>query len=88
MAGDAVPQVYLDAPANQPSGAQFAPRTLVGFDRVTLGVGESRSVTLHVASRAFQYWSVTGNAWKTPAGSRNLHVGFSSRDLATQVSVE
>ena len=81
VAGDAVPQVYLDAPASRPAGVQFAPKTLVAFDRVTLAPGESKELTLDVPLRAFQYWGVTANDWLTPPGSRTLHAGGSSRDL-------
>ena len=50
---DEVPQVYLDAPEMKPQGVQFAPKTLVAFDRLTLQPGEEREVTLEVAPRAF-----------------------------------
>jgi beta-glucosidase len=86
-AGDEVPQVYLDAPERRPEGAQFAPRTLAAFDRVSLGPDEEKTVTLTVAPRAFEYWSVAKNAWETPAGSRKLWVGASSRDLKLSANV-
>ena len=81
VAGDEVPQVYLEAPANKPQGVQFAPKTLVAFDRVTLQPGEERDVTLEIAPRAFQYWSVEKKAWVRPEGSRTLRAGASSGDL-------
>ncbi len=79
--GDEVPQVYLAAPATKPAGAQFAPRTLVAFERITLDAGEEREVAMHVAPRAFQYWSTTTSHWVKPAGARTLLVGTSSRTL-------
>ncbi len=79
--GDEVPQVYLNAPSTKPAGAQFAPRTLVAFDRVSLEPGEEREVTMHVAPRAFQYWSVEKKQWIKPSGQRTLMVGDSSRNL-------
>lgn len=87
VSGDAVPQVYVDAPAEKPAGAQFAPRILAGFDRITLAPGESKTVTIQVPQRSLQYWAAQENAWKTPAGSRTLHIGFSSRDLALSASL-
>ena len=83
MAGDAVPELYLDAPASKPAGAQFAPKTLVAFDRVALAAGETKTVMLPIAPRAFEYWAVTGDSgkWATPNGARTLHLGASSRDL-------
>jgi beta-glucosidase len=87
VAGDEVPQVYLDAPGSAIAGVQFAPQTLVAFDRLELAAGETKTVTLHVARRAFEYWSVDKNAWVKPAGERTLHVGASSRDLRLKAEV-
>ena len=80
VAGDEVPQVYLDAPAQQPDGVQFAPKTLAAFDRVTLAPGESRDVTMHVAPRSLEYWSVAETKW-VRAAAREVRVGSSSREL-------
>lgn len=88
VAGDEVAQVYLDAPADQPVGAQFAPKTLVAFDRVTLLPGESRELTMHVPARSFEYWSAPQNRWLRPAGTRTLRTGASSRDLPLQVALQ
>lgn len=79
--GDEVVQVYLDAPATHPAEADFAPRKLVAFDRITLAVGEEKAVGLHVLPRQLQYWSATGHRWVTPPGPRTVSVGASSRDL-------
>jgi beta-glucosidase len=81
VAGDEVPQAYLDAPQNKPQGVQFAPKTLVAFDRLTLQPGEERGVTLEVAPRAFEYWSTEKKTWVRPAGSRTIRIGSSSQDL-------
>jgi beta-glucosidase len=86
VAGDEVPQVYLDAPSAI-AGVQFAPQTLAAFDRVTLAAGEERTVTLKVAARAFEYWSVEKDAWVKPEGARTLRVGASSRDLKLSAEV-
>jgi beta-glucosidase len=87
--GDEVPQVYLGAPENPPSGAQFAVRTLAGFDRIGLEPGESRQVEIHVPLRQLQYWSDAANGWKIAAGSRIVFVGASSRDfrLREQITI-
>ena len=82
VASDEVPQVYLDAPEkSQDNSAQFAVRALVAFDRVHLSAGETKVLTLHVPSRAFEYWSAEANRWVRVEGQRKLHVGTSSRDL-------
>ncbi len=85
VGGDEVPQIYLDAPAHPPAGAQFAPRTLAAFSRVTLGPGETRVVKMHVAARALQYWSVAENRW-VKATPRRVNAGASERDLRLAVN--
>ena len=80
VSGDEVPQVYIDAPEQRPEGVQFAVRTLAAFERITLHSGEMKRVSLHVAPRSLEYWSVAENRWVW-AGSRLIRVGPSSRDL-------
>lgn len=87
MAGDEVPQVYLDAPKAAIAGVQFAPRTLAAFDRIALAPGEEETVELTVAPRAFEYWSTAKNAWVHTHGERALHVGASERDLKLEATV-
>ena len=87
VAGDEVPQVYLEAPTNRPAGVQFAERKLVAFDRLTLKPDESREVTLRIEPRQFQYWSTSTNAWVLPPGSRTLKAGSSSRDLKLEATI-
>jgi beta-glucosidase len=82
MAGDEVPQVYLDAPEkSQGHSVQFAVRALVAFDRIHLNSGETKAFTLHVSSRSLEYWSTEANQWVRTVGPRKLYVGASSRDL-------
>jgi beta-glucosidase len=86
-ADDVVPQVYLEAPAERPEGIAFAPRTLAGFERVHLAPGTSSEVDIHLAARAFQYWSDKDQRWRSPAGARTLQVGFSERDIAASATL-
>ena len=88
LAGDAVPQIYLEAPKTKPEGAQFAPKTLAAFDRITLAPGEEREVILGIDPRAFQYWSTSTKMWMTPAGKRTVLAGSSSRDLPLSAEVK
>lgn len=87
VAGDEVPQVYLDAPQKAPEGAQFAVRALGGFDRIHLQAGESQTVKLHIPRRCLQYWSTAQNQWVAALGARKLEVGASARDLRLQAKV-
>lgn len=87
VVGDEVPQVYLGAPSDQPAGVQLAVHALAGFDRITLSPGESRTVSLHLPLRRFQYWSAASKRWTTATGSRTVYVGASSRDLRLEALV-
>jgi beta-glucosidase len=84
VAGDEVVQLYLGAPQSAPAGVQFAPRALAGFERVHLGAGESRRVTLHAPARTLQYWSSERETWVTAGGARTVYIGASERDLRLQ----
>ena len=88
VASDEVPQVYLGAPDNLPSGVQFPVRALVAFDRVHFAPGESRTIQLHVAPRQLQYWSTADQKWETAPGPRTVSVGASSRDLRLHQSID
>jgi beta-glucosidase len=85
---DEVPQVYLGAPSEIPTGVQFPVRALVAFDRIHLAAGEAKTVTLHVAPRQLQYWSTKEGKWVTATGKRTVSVGASSRDLRVGQSID
>ncbi|WP_432181587.1 beta-glucosidase [Streptomyces sp. NBC_00063] len=78
VAGDTVPQVYLGAPQNPPTGVRFAPTALAGYDRVHLEAGQTRTVTLHVPTRQLQYWSTAERAWTTATGPRTVILATSA----------
>jgi beta-glucosidase len=88
--GDEVAQVYVDKPAHPPAGVQFADDILAGFERVSLAPCESKQVVIHVPRRQFQYWSTAQSQWLTPAGTRTIWVGGSSRDrrLESRITVK
>ncbi len=85
-AGEAVPQVYLGAPASTPPGAAFAPRALAAYTRISLRPGESRVVTLTVPARQLQYWQ-DARGWVTAPGQRRLYVGGDERSSALAATV-
>ena len=87
MASDEVPQVYLGAPSEVPSGVQFPVRALVAFRRIHLNPGESKTITLHVQLRQMQYWSTAKTEWVKASGKREVSVGASSRDLRLHQTV-
>lgn len=84
VAGDEVPQVYLLAPAMPEPGVQFAPRVLVGFERVTLGPGAERQLAIHVPERRLQHWDEALHRWQLCSQPRVIEVGPSSREARLQ----
>lgn len=74
VAGDEVPQVYIGAPSTRPAGVQFAEKALVGYDRLSLAAGQSKSVAIHVPVRQLQYWTDAAG-WTTAASNRLVTVG-------------
>ncbi|WP_116809672.1 beta-glucosidase [Steroidobacter cummioxidans] len=79
LAGADVPQVYLERPVKAP--VPMAPKTLVGFERVTLAPAEQKTVTVHVTLRQQSYWSEADRGWRKAEGARGIVVGSSSRDI-------
>jgi beta-glucosidase len=83
-----VPQVYLGTPNTPPTGVQFAPKSLAGYDRVHVNGHQSKHVTINVPLRQLQYWSdVSG--WTTATGTRAVYVGPNEHTnaLSTQLNV-
>jgi beta-glucosidase len=77
--GSEVPQVYLGPASGSP--VPMAPWSLAGFERVELGPGQSRRLTIRIESRALSYWSAEKHAWVVAGGVRAVAVGSSSRDV-------
>lgn len=74
MAGAAVPQVYV-GPGQDVPGIQQAVRSLRGFDRVYLLLGQTKQLTIKLNQRSFQYWSEARQQWVTNYGERTIFVG-------------
>jgi len=83
-AGAEVAQVYVAAPAV--SGEP--PKQLKGFQKVTLDPGKSTTVTVALDKRAFSRWDTATNAWVKDAGTYQVLVGASSRDIRAQGSTK
>jgi beta-glucosidase len=73
-AGAEVAQVYV----GQPSAVGEPPKNLRGFTKVSLTPGQTQRVTVTLDARSFQYWN---GAWTNAAGSNQIMVGASSRDI-------
>ena len=75
--GTEIAEVY----AALPPAAQEPPKRLVGWARVKLAAGESKSVSVAIEPKYLSIWDEKTNGWKLFPGSYNLMVGGSSQDL-------
>src|SRR6185437_15477961 len=76
-AGTEVAQLYVGAPAS----VGEPPHQLKGFQRVTLNAGASATVTFTVKAHDLAHWDTTSSTWQATAGTYQILVGDSSRNL-------
>ncbi|KAH7354245.1 glycosyl hydrolase family 3 C-terminal domain-containing protein [Plectosphaerella cucumerina] len=81
--GSTVPQLYVSMPQEgTPKGTPL--RTLRGFDKVYLEVGETRDIQFDLQRRDLSFWDVAKKGWVIPEGMFTFAAGFSSRDLKAE----
>ena len=83
-AGEEIAQVY----AALPEAAGEPPKRLVGWSRVHLEAGESKSVTVRIPAKYLSIFDDNENAWKLIPGSYRFLVGSSSQDLPLEESIQ
>jgi len=83
VAGDEVVQVYVSWPA---SAVMRPVRELKGFERVSLGVGETRTVGIDLQVQDLAYWDAGAGAFVVEPTTYEVAVGGSSRDLPLRAS--
>jgi beta-glucosidase len=76
-AGTEVAQLYVGDPAS----AGEPPHQLKGFQRITLNPGASGTVTFTVTAHDLAHWDTTSGNWIASAGTYQILVGDSSRNL-------
>jgi beta-glucosidase len=76
-AGTEVAQLYVGAPA----AVGEPPHQLKGFQRITLNPGASGTVTFTVPTHALAHWDTASSSWLATAGTYQILVGDSSRNL-------
>jgi beta-glucosidase len=76
-AGTDVAQLYVGNPASDGE----PPHQLKGFQRITLAAGAAGTVTFSVRARDLAHWDTSSHAWKTTAGTYQILIGDSSRNL-------
>jgi len=78
--GAEVAQVYLGFP----KVAQEPPRVLRGFDKKMIKKGQLVNFEITIRNKDIAIWDVVKQAWTIPAGSFEVFVGSSSRDIHLQ----
>jgi beta-glucosidase len=76
-AGAEIAQVYLGLPAS----AGEPPKRLVTWEKVQLGPGETRRVSLRVNPQMTSIFNVDKDAWEVLPGKYDVYVGGSSRRI-------
>ncbi|MYS21579.1 beta-glucosidase [Streptomyces sp. DvalAA-14] len=76
-AGTEVAQLYVGDPASTGEPVH----QLRGYQRVTLNPGQAQTLTFTVATHDLAYWNTGTNNWTTAAGTYQILVGDSSRNL-------
>lgn len=56
-------------------------RELKGYDKVTVAPGKSATVSIHIPSGAFAYYSTAIHGWKTDSGSYDIQVGRNADEI-------
>ncbi|MGO4543376.1 glycoside hydrolase family 3 C-terminal domain-containing protein [Paenibacillus sp. 2TAB23] len=82
-----VVQLYIKN--KQSAYGDAAPKQqLVGFEKVHLAAGESRTVTLTVDASDFGIWDVNQNSFVVEKGAYSLLVGSSSQDIHGEKTIQ
>lgn len=78
MAGDAVPQLYVAQPQSK---VARAPRQLVGFQRVSVNPGQTRTVQIPMKAETLAYWNDKAGALTVEAEPIRLMIGSDARTM-------
>jgi beta-glucosidase len=82
-AGAEIAQVYAALPAS----AGEPPKRLVGWSKVKLDPGESKSVTIEIDPWYLSVFDINRDAWQLQSGEYTFLVGGSSRSLPLEQSI-
>ena len=83
VAGKETVQVYVH---DRASSLTRPIKELKGFAKVELQPGETKSVSIHLDSRAFAFWHPEHRQWVTEDGEVELLIGASAADIRCQAS--
>ena len=85
LAGKTVVQLYI---ADKTQATNRPVHELKGFEKVSLEPGEKKTVEFKLDARSFQWYSEQINDWYAANGEYVIQIGFSSRDIIFEGSVE
>ncbi|KAF9871965.1 hypothetical protein CkaCkLH20_10597 [Colletotrichum karsti] len=93
--GSEVLQIYVSpSSAIKELGRPCAPKSLAGFQKITLAPAESRTISISIDTKAFAWFDVegkggpgSGGKWRVDRGLYRCFVGTSSRDIVAEVNV-
>ncbi|WP_236683461.1 beta-glucosidase family protein [Demequina aurantiaca] len=85
--GAEVVQAYVEAPSPSPAGIERPIRWLGGFERISIGSGETSTVSVRLPRRTFEVWDTASHAWVLPEGEYAIALGRSVRDLRTRTLI-
>lgn len=83
-AGAEVVQLYVK---DSKSSVKRPEKELKGFEKVFLGAGESKEITIRLSEDAFKYFDERTNQWKLEPGKFEILAGTSSADIRLKKSI-
>jgi beta-glucosidase len=83
--GDEVVQLYAAFPSSK---VERPKRQLVGFERVTLAAGETKTVAIPLKAQRLAWWNAGRHSFEVEPGPVRLLVGASSADIRHQTTLE
>ncbi len=84
-AGAEVVQLYVQ---DVKSSVERPLKELKAFQKVFLQPGETKTVTLSLNERAFQYYDVSAKQWRSEPGRFNFLIGNSSQNILQKVTYD
>ncbi|KAF2085892.1 glycoside hydrolase family 3 protein [Saccharata proteae CBS 121410] len=81
--GAEVAQLYVKYPA----AADEPVKQLRGFEKLSLGTGETGTAVFELRRRDLSYWDVEAQEWALASGTYEFLVGASSRDLKASTTL-
>ncbi|WP_217362501.1 glycoside hydrolase family 3 C-terminal domain-containing protein [Flavobacterium sp. M31R6] len=85
VAGKEVVELYVHEQATETSRPE---NELKHFEKIALNPGEEKTVSFHLTSRDFAYYSTIAHDWVIKSGKFDIRVGASSRDLPLQQTID